>query len=142
MKNSFLNFSTKIFIRFPKTLFDTEDAYQLKKNDLATIIQSRWRGYWQRKQYLKMRNAAVVIQKWVRRFLAQRLRERRRKAADVIRAFIKGKYRQTTNTKLKDSNKYFILRGPKRLKVYSGSNALPLRKIPQQTQPGKAMYSK
>ncbi|XP_072949566.1 unconventional myosin IC isoform X2 [Epargyreus clarus] len=82
--------NTKIFIRFPKTLFETEDAYQIKKNDIATIIQSRWRGYWQRKQYLKMRAAAIVIQKWVRRFLAQRLRDRRRKAADVIRSFIKG----------------------------------------------------
>ncbi|XP_073956777.1 unconventional myosin IC-like isoform X1 [Choristoneura fumiferana] len=82
--------NTKIFIRFPKTLFDTEDAYQIKKNDIATIIQSRWRGYWQRKQYLKMKAAAVVIQKWVRRFLAQRLLARRKKAAAVIRAFIKG----------------------------------------------------
>lgn len=85
-----LNSSTKIFIRFPKTLFETEDAYQIKKNDIATIIQSRWRGYWQRKQYLKMKQAAIVIQKWVRRFLAQKLRQRRKKAADVIRAFIKG----------------------------------------------------
>ncbi|KAF9795843.1 hypothetical protein SFRURICE_003305 [Spodoptera frugiperda] len=82
--------NTKIFIRFPKTLFETEDAYQIKKNDIATIIQSRWRGYWQRKQYLKMREAAIVIQKWVRRFLAQRLLARRKKAAMVIRAFIKG----------------------------------------------------
>lgn len=82
--------NTKIFIRFPKTLFETEDAYQIKKNDIATIIQSRWRGYWQRKQYLKMRAAAIIIQKWVRRFLAQRLLARRKKAAEVIRAFIKG----------------------------------------------------
>ncbi|XP_026725163.1 myosin-IB isoform X1 [Trichoplusia ni] len=82
--------NTKIFIRFPKTLFETEDAFQIKKNDVAAIIQSRWRGYWQRKQYLKMRNAAIVIQKWVRRFLAQNLKERRKKAATVIRAFIKG----------------------------------------------------
>ncbi|XP_022813848.1 myosin-IB isoform X1 [Spodoptera litura] len=82
--------NTKIFIRFPKTLFETEDAYQIKKNDIATIIQSRWRGYWQRKQYLKMKQAAIVIQKWVRRFLAQRLLARRKKAAMVIRAFIKG----------------------------------------------------
>ena len=26
---------TKIFIRFPKTLFDTEDLFQEKKNDLG-----------------------------------------------------------------------------------------------------------
>ncbi|XP_050350768.1 unconventional myosin IC isoform X2 [Nymphalis io] len=89
-KEEFRMGNTKIFIRFPKTLFDTEDAYQIKKNDIATIIQSRWRGYSQRKQYLKMRAAAIIIQKWVRRFLAQKLKERRRKAADVIRAFIKG----------------------------------------------------
>ncbi|XP_061383867.1 unconventional myosin IC isoform X2 [Danaus plexippus] len=82
--------NTKIFIRFPKTLFETEDAFQIKKNDIATIIQSRWRGYRQRRRYLEMKRAAVIIQKWVRRFLAQRLRERRRRAADVIRAFIKG----------------------------------------------------
>ncbi|XP_045484063.1 unconventional myosin IC isoform X1 [Pieris rapae] len=82
--------NTKIFIRFPKTLFETEDAFQIKKNDIATIIQSRWKGYRQRKQYLKMRESAIIIQKWVRRFLAQKLRERRRKAADVIRAFIRG----------------------------------------------------
>ncbi|KAL4707231.1 hypothetical protein ACJJTC_008218 [Scirpophaga incertulas] len=82
--------NTKIFIRFPKTLFDTEDAYQVKKNDIATIIQSRWRGYRQRQRYLRMRRAAIVIQKWVRRYLAQKLKERRKKAAHVIRAFIKG----------------------------------------------------
>ncbi|XP_060803259.1 unconventional myosin IC isoform X1 [Amyelois transitella] len=82
--------NTKIFIRFPKTLFETEDAFQTKKNDIATIIQSRWRGYWQRKQYLKMRAAAIIVQKWVRRFLAQKLKERRRWAAGVIRSFIKG----------------------------------------------------
>ncbi|XP_059052056.1 unconventional myosin IC isoform X1 [Achroia grisella] len=82
--------NSKIFIRFPKTLFETEDAYQVKKNDIAAIIQSRWRGYRQRKEYLKMRNAAIVIEKWVRRFLAQKLKERRKKAALVVRAFIKG----------------------------------------------------
>ncbi|XP_048478321.1 unconventional myosin IC isoform X1 [Plutella xylostella] len=82
--------NTKIFVRFPKTLFETEDAFQEKKNYVATIIQARWRGYRQRKQYLKMRHAAIVIQKWVRRFLAQKLKERRKKAAEVIRAFIKG----------------------------------------------------
>ncbi|XP_026327271.1 myosin-IB [Hyposmocoma kahamanoa] len=82
--------NTKIFIRFPKTLFETEDAFQLKRNDVATIIQSRWRGYWQRKKYLRMKEAAVVIQKWVRRYLAQKLKERRKNAAQVIRSFIKG----------------------------------------------------
>lgn len=39
-----------------------------------------------------MRAAAIVIQKWVRRFLAQKLKERRKKAALVIRGFIEGWY--------------------------------------------------
>lgn len=58
---------TKIFIRFPKTLFATEDAFQLKKHDIASIIQSRWKGYKQREIYLRIRNAAIVVQTYCRR---------------------------------------------------------------------------
>lgn len=76
---------TKIFIRFPKTLFQTEDAFQMKKHDIAAIIQAAWRGYAQRKKFLKIKTSAIVIQKWTRRFLAQRLAKRRREAACVIR---------------------------------------------------------
>lgn len=76
---------TKIFIRFPKTLFQTEDAFQIKKNDIAAIIQAAWRGYFQRRKYLKMKASAIIIQKWARRFLAQRLAKRRREAVEVIR---------------------------------------------------------
>lgn len=79
---------TKIFIRFPKTLFQTEDAFQLKKNDIATIIQAAWRGYYQRKQYLKTKASVITIQKWTRRFLAQQLAKRRREAVAVIRKFV------------------------------------------------------
>ncbi|XP_012269556.2 unconventional myosin IC [Athalia rosae] len=81
---------TKLFIRFPKTLFDTEDAFQDKKHDIAAIIQSRWKGRKQRKIYLEMRAAAIVLQKYIRRWLAQREAKRRREAAIVIRKFIKG----------------------------------------------------
>nr|CAD7403468.1 unnamed protein product [Timema poppensis] len=81
---------TKIFIRFPKTLFTTEDAFQAKKHDIAAIIQSHWKGLMQRRRYKKMKESAVIIQKWIRRFLAQRLAEKRRKAAIVIRRFING----------------------------------------------------
>lgn len=76
---------SKIFIRFPKTLFQTEDAFQIKKHDIATIIQAAWRSYYQRQKYLKMKASAVVVQKWIRRFLAQRLAKRRREAVTVIR---------------------------------------------------------
>lgn len=81
---------TKIFIRYPKTLFNTEDAFQLKKHDIASIIQAHWKGYLQRERYKKMKKSAIIIQKYIRRFLAKRLAERRRKAAFTIRRFIKG----------------------------------------------------
>ncbi|XP_024942663.1 myosin-IB isoform X2 [Cephus cinctus] len=82
--------NTKLFIRFPKTLFDTEDAFQLKKHDIAAIIQSKWKCILQRRKYLQMRKAAIVLQKYIRRWLAKREAERRRKAAITIRRFIKG----------------------------------------------------
>lgn len=100
------SFSTKLFIRFPKTLFNTEDAFQEKKNDIAAIIQSHWKGLMQRRRYVIMRRSAIVIQKWVRRFLAQRERERRKKAAMTIRKFIKGFI--TRNGPPNEDNKNFI----------------------------------
>ncbi|CAD7080323.1 unnamed protein product [Hermetia illucens] len=81
---------TKIFIRFPKTLFDTEDAFQAKKHDLAAIIQSRWKGRRQRQIYLQMRSTAILIQAYCRRYLAIQKAKRRRQAAQTIRDFIKG----------------------------------------------------
>ncbi|XP_057322308.1 unconventional myosin IC isoform X2 [Microplitis mediator] len=82
--------NTKLFIRFPKTLFDTEDAFQRKKNDIAAIIQSKWKGRQQRRTFLKMRKAAIVLEKYVRRWIAKREAKRRRHAVDTLRKFIKG----------------------------------------------------
>lgn len=81
---------TKIFIRFPKTLFETEDAFQMKKHDIASIIQSRWKGRKQRKKYLQIRASTIRIQTYCRRYLALREAERRREAVKKVRAFIKG----------------------------------------------------
>ncbi|KAJ7387260.1 Unconventional myosin-Ih [Desmophyllum pertusum] len=58
---------SKIFIRFPQTLFATEDAFQAKKPALATIIQCQFKGYYQRKKYLRWRLAAITIAKHWRR---------------------------------------------------------------------------
>uniref|UniRef100_A0A3Q0SBG7 Myosin Ic, paralog a n=1 Tax=Amphilophus citrinellus TaxID=61819 RepID=A0A3Q0SBG7_AMPCI len=58
---------SKIFIRFPKTLFSTEDALEAKKPEIVIVIQSGWRG-----------------------MKARRRAKRRRQAADLIRRFIKG----------------------------------------------------
>ncbi|XP_072557587.1 unconventional myosin-Ic isoform X1 [Paramormyrops kingsleyae] len=81
---------TKIFIRFPKTLFATEDALEVRKHSLATKLQACWKSYSQRSKYLKMRHAAIVVQAWWRGILARRVAKRRREAANTIRRFIKG----------------------------------------------------
>ncbi|XP_043474032.1 unconventional myosin IC isoform X3 [Leptopilina heterotoma] len=82
--------NTKLFIRFPKTLFETEDAFQMKKHEIIAIIQSKWKGLLQRRKYLEMRKAAITIQKNIRRWQAKREAERRRKAVIIIRRFING----------------------------------------------------
>ncbi|MEQ2181227.1 hypothetical protein GOODEAATRI_009199 [Goodea atripinnis] len=58
---------SKIFIRFPKTLFATEEALETRKHGLAIAIQAWWRG-----------------------ILARRKAQRRRQAANTMRRFIKG----------------------------------------------------
>ncbi|XP_020296336.1 myosin-IB isoform X2 [Pseudomyrmex gracilis] len=82
--------NTKLFIRFPKTLFDTEDAFQRKKHDIAAIIQSKWKCILTRRKYLKMRAAAITCQKYIRRWLAKREAKKRRRAVVTIRRFIEG----------------------------------------------------
>jgi myosin-1 len=77
--------STKLFIRSPRTLFAAEDAFQAQKHFIATIIQKIWKGRLQRQKYLKMLGAAIIIEKWIRRFLAQKEAERRHKAVNIIR---------------------------------------------------------
>uniref|UniRef100_A0A1A9WLI6 Myosin motor domain-containing protein n=1 Tax=Glossina brevipalpis TaxID=37001 RepID=A0A1A9WLI6_9MUSC len=81
---------TKLFIRFPKTLFKTEDAFQEKKHEIAAILQSRWKGRQQRKKYLKLREKIIILQSHCRRYLAQQRAKKKREAANKIRAFIKG----------------------------------------------------
>lgn len=98
--------NTKIFIRSPKTLFATEDAFQAQKHKIVAIIQKIWKGRQQRKKYLKMRVAAIIIEKWIRRFLAQKEAERRHKAAHIIRNFITGFI--TRNGAVTDVNKAFV----------------------------------
>uniref|UniRef100_A0A673AWX6 Myosin Ic, paralog a n=1 Tax=Sphaeramia orbicularis TaxID=375764 RepID=A0A673AWX6_9TELE len=48
---------SKIFIRFPKTLFTTEDALEAKKPDIALTLQTSWRGYRERSKYQRIRRA-------------------------------------------------------------------------------------
>ncbi|XP_063058785.1 unconventional myosin-Ic [Engraulis encrasicolus] len=81
---------SKIFIRFPKTLFITEDALEARKPDLATILQTSWRGYRERSSYHRTRHAVITIQSWWRGVKDRRKARRRREAANTIRSLIKG----------------------------------------------------
>uniref|UniRef100_A0A8C5AFH9 Myosin Ic, paralog b n=1 Tax=Gadus morhua TaxID=8049 RepID=A0A8C5AFH9_GADMO len=81
---------SKIFIRFPKTLFATEDALETRKQSLATKLQAGWKGYTQKTKYQKLRRSAIRIEAWWRGILARRRAQRRRKASDTIRRFIRG----------------------------------------------------
>lgn len=98
---------TKIFIRHPHTLFRTEDAFQVKKHEIASIIQANYKRVLQRRRYLKMRESAIVLQKYIRRFLAKNNAKRRKEAALKIRSFIRGYI--TRNDPPNEDNKKFIL---------------------------------
>lgn len=89
-KNEYRMGKTKIFIRSPKTLFDTEDAFQRKKHDLASKIKAVWRGRKQRLAYIEMKRQITVVQSYCRRYLVQIEMKRKRKAVLIIRNFIKG----------------------------------------------------
>ncbi|KAG8590231.1 hypothetical protein GDO81_006687 [Engystomops pustulosus] len=81
---------TKIFIRFPKTLFATEDALEVRKQSIATFLQSRWRGYHQRQKFLHMKHSAIQIQSWWRGTVGRRKAAKRKWAVEVVRRFVKG----------------------------------------------------
>ena len=100
--------TTKVFIRNPKTLFAIEARFEKAKEGLATTIQSRFRGFRRRKDFLQQRAAVTLIAKHWRRVLAVKLRKnlagaqimirlgclqwirRRKRACAVISRFVKG----------------------------------------------------
>ncbi|KAM8828044.1 unconventional myosin-Ih [Spinachia spinachia] len=81
---------TKIFIRRPRTLFATEETFQVCKHRLATRIQAKYKGYRVKGHYLKQREAATKIETCWRGLLARKEREKRAWAVKVIKKFIKG----------------------------------------------------
>ncbi|XP_044190564.1 unconventional myosin-Ih isoform X2 [Thunnus albacares] len=81
---------TKIFIRHPRTLFATEDAFQVCKHKLATRIQAKYKGYRVKGDFIKQREAATKIENCWRGLLARKEREKRAWAVKVIKKFIKG----------------------------------------------------
>ncbi|XP_036264522.1 unconventional myosin-Ic isoform X2 [Pipistrellus kuhlii] len=81
---------TKIFIRFPKTLFATEDALEVRRQSLATQIQASWRGFHWRQKFLRVKRSAICIQSWWRGTLGRRKAAKRKWAAQTVRRLIRG----------------------------------------------------
>ncbi|KAI0223261.1 Unconventional myosin-Ic-A [Lamellibrachia satsuma] len=81
---------TKIFIRFPRVLFTTEDALQQRKHKLASNIQALYKGILQRRTFLKLRAAVTKIASIWHMYQAKQLLQRRRKAAHLIGRFVRG----------------------------------------------------
>uniref|UniRef100_A0A8V5H1Y5 Uncharacterized protein n=1 Tax=Melopsittacus undulatus TaxID=13146 RepID=A0A8V5H1Y5_MELUD len=70
---------TKIFIRFPKTLFATEDALEVRKQSLGDAFNC-----------CSVLLLAIAIQSWWRGTLGRRKAAKRKWAVETIRRFIKG----------------------------------------------------
>uniref|UniRef100_A0A670J7G6 Myosin IH n=1 Tax=Podarcis muralis TaxID=64176 RepID=A0A670J7G6_PODMU len=77
---------TKIFIRFPRTLFATEDAFEFRKNR----IQAKYKGCLGKREFQKMREAAIKLESCWRGVLARKLAKKRMWAAQTIRKYIRG----------------------------------------------------
>uniref|UniRef100_A0A8C3JZR2 Myosin IH n=1 Tax=Calidris pygmaea TaxID=425635 RepID=A0A8C3JZR2_9CHAR len=64
---------TKIFIRFPKTLFATEDAFEFRKHLLGMVpvpfLEACWRGALARKEAKKRTWAVQTIRKFINGFI-------------------------------------------------------------------------
>ncbi|XP_030893571.1 unconventional myosin-Ih [Leptonychotes weddellii] len=81
---------TKIFIRFPRTLFATEDAFEFSKHQLVARIQATYKACLERRVYVKKRQAAIRLEAHWRGALARKAARRRKWAVQTVRKFIKG----------------------------------------------------
>uniref|UniRef100_UPI0037E92280 unconventional myosin-Ih n=1 Tax=Semicossyphus pulcher TaxID=241346 RepID=UPI0037E92280 len=96
---------TKIFIRHPRTLYATEDAYEKCKHELATRLQAKYKGYRAKGEFKKQKEAATKIETCWRGVQARKEREKRAWAVKVIKKFIKG-YMTRGQAKTTDNSEY------------------------------------
>ncbi|EDV27730.1 uncharacterized protein TRIADDRAFT_20417 [Trichoplax adhaerens] len=59
--NEYAYGKTKLFIRNPRTLFNMEEWRRMRLYDLATEIQAKFRGFYLRKWYLRLRRSQISI---------------------------------------------------------------------------------
>ncbi|XP_047237743.1 unconventional myosin-Ih isoform X2 [Girardinichthys multiradiatus] len=96
---------TKIFIRHPRTLYATEDAYEKCKHDLATKLQAKYKGYKVKGEFRKQKEAATKIETCWRGAQARKEKEKRAWAVKVIKKFIKA-YMNRGEAKSTDNSEY------------------------------------
>ncbi|XP_073808177.1 unconventional myosin-Ih isoform X4 [Danio rerio] len=96
---------TKIFIRYARTLFATEDAFEICKHELATKLQAKYKGYKVKGEFRKQKEAATKIETCWRGVQARKERDRRAWAVKVIKKFIKG-YLTRREAKTTDNSEY------------------------------------
>ncbi|CAL8249089.1 unnamed protein product [Merluccius merluccius] len=96
---------TKIFIRHPRTLYATEDAFERCKHELATKLQAKYRGYRAKGEFRKQKEAATKIETCWRGAQARKEKERRVWAVKVIKKFING-YVNRRDAKTTENSEY------------------------------------
>ncbi|KAM8865234.1 unconventional myosin-Ih [Synchiropus picturatus] len=96
---------TKIFIRHPRTLYATEDAFEKCKHQLATRLQAKYKGYRAKGEFKKQKEAATKIETCWRGVQARKERDKRAWAVKVIKKFIKG-YMTRGQAKTTDNSEY------------------------------------
>ncbi|KAL1132716.1 hypothetical protein AAG570_010668 [Ranatra chinensis] len=52
---------TKLFVRSPRSVFELEEFRRERLEDLATLLQKMWRGYRERKLFLKKKRSQIII---------------------------------------------------------------------------------
>nr|XP_057928076.1 unconventional myosin-Ih isoform X2 [Doryrhamphus excisus] len=96
---------TKIFIRHPRTLYATEDAFEKCKHQLASRLQAKYKGYRAKGEFKKQKEAATKIETCWRGVQARKERDKRAWAVKVIKQFIKG-YMTRGQAKVTDNSEY------------------------------------
>ncbi|MEE6508195.1 hypothetical protein FKM82_019787 [Ascaphus truei] len=81
---------TKLFIRFPRTLFATVDSFEMRKHQLVSKIQAKYKGCLGKRAFQKKKKAAIKLESCWRGVLSRREARRRAWAAQTIRNFIVG----------------------------------------------------
>ncbi|XP_061624189.1 unconventional myosin-Ih isoform X13 [Phyllopteryx taeniolatus] len=104
---SWINHRTKIFIRHPRTLYATEDAFEKCKHQLATRLQAKYKGYRAKGVFRKQKEAATKIETCWRGVQARKERDKRAWAVKVIKRFIKG-YMTRGQAKVTDNSEYLV----------------------------------